>query len=215
MAHHENLPPESGAAHHLATCHDCGLLVALPPEDPHPEVHCPRCHAPVHTRKAQAIERTWALLIGAVLLYIPANVLPIMKVTSLGRGQADTIMSGVIHLLFHGMWPLAAIVFFASVAVPMAKLAALAYLCISVQRGSAAKPVERTKMYRLTEVLGRWSMVDIYVVTILAALVQAGALAQVEAQSGAIFFGACVVVTMIAAESFDPRLIWDRRGARG
>lgn len=195
----------------LAMCHDCGLLVKLP-HGHHHEVHCPRCHAAVHARKTGGIQRTWALLIAATLLYIPANLLPIMKVSALGSGQADTIMSGVMHLLHGGMWPLALVVFFASIAVPLSKLVAIAYLLISVQRRSAWRPVERTRIYRLTELLGRWSMVDIYVVTILVALVQLGALAEVEAKAGAIYFGATVVLTMLAAESFDPRLIWDRCG---
>ena len=200
----------------LAMCHDCGLLVHFPhgdgPDD-HPDGACPRCDAHLHMRKPYSIQRTWALVIAATLLYLPANLLPIMKVTSLGRAQADTIMSGVMHLLHSGMWPLATVVFFASVVVPMMKLFALVWLLVTVQRRSEWRPVERTRVYRMTEIFGRWSMVDIYVVTILAALVQAGALAQVEAQPGAIFFGAVVVVTMIAAESFDPRLIWDRCGA--
>lgn len=213
----------SAMAQGLVMCHDCGLLVKLPGgaqaahdhgahDHAHPPLHCPRCHAKVHARKAGGLQRTWALLIAATLLYIPANLLPIMKVSALGSGQADTIMSGVMHLLHGGMWPLALVVFFASVAVPMAKLFALAWLLISVQRNSTWRPVERTRVYRLTELLGRWSMVDIYVVTILAALVQVGALAEVEARAGAIYFGATVVVTMLAAESFDPRLIWDRLG---
>lgn len=198
-------------------CHDCGLLVKLPVTQPgghHPVLHCPRCDAAVHARKTGGVQRTWALLIAATLLYIPANMLPIMKVSALGTGQTDTIMSGVMHLLHDGMWPLALVVFFASIAVPLSKLAALTWLLISVQRRSTWRPAERTRIYRLTELLGRWSMVDIYVVTILVALVQVGALAEVEAQAGAIYFGATVVMTMLAAESFDPRLIWDRCGGQ-
>ena len=208
--------PKSALQQGLATCHDCGLLVKLPAHAPgghHPVLHCPRCDAPVHARKTGGVQRVWALLIAATLLYIPANLLPIMKVSALGSGQSDTIMSGVMHLLHGGMWPLALVVFFASIAVPLSKLVALTWLLISVQRRSSWRPAERTRIYRLTELLGRWSMVDIYVVTILAALVQVGALAEVEAKPGAIYFGATVVLTMLAAESFDPRLIWDRRGA--
>jgi paraquat-inducible protein A len=141
---------------------------------------------------------------------VPANLLPIMQVTSLGRAQADTIMSGVVYLLLHGMWPLAVVVFTASVFVPLLKLAILLTLLISVHRRSRWRPVDRTRLYRITEAIGRWSMVDIFVVTILVALVRLGNLATVEAQTGAVFFGAVVVLTMLAAESFDPRLIWDR-----
>jgi paraquat-inducible protein A len=182
------------------------MLVGAPASG---HARCPRCHARLHRRKPNSLTRTWALLLTAVVLYIPANVLPVMTVTSLGRAQADTIMSGVIYLFEHGQWPLAALIFFASVFVPLVKILALTYLAFSVGRRSSWRPVDRTRMYRLTEVVGRWSMVDIYVVTILVALVKLGNLATIEAGLGAVFFGAVVVITMIAAEGFDPRLIWD------
>jgi paraquat-inducible protein A len=165
-------------------------------------------------RKSNSIARTWALMVTAAILYIPANVFPVMTVTSLGQAQSDTIVSGVIHLFDHGMWPLALLVFFASVVVPLLKLVSLTILLVTVQRGSTWRPVLRTRMYRVTESVGRWSMVDIYVVTILVALVKLGALASIEAGPGAVFFGAVVVTTMIAAETFDPRLIWDNLGVR-
>jgi paraquat-inducible protein A len=202
----------SAARAGLWTCHDCHQLVTAP-ED-HVHARCPRCGGAVHARKAASLQRTTALLIASAILYVPANVLPVMTFTSLGHDRSDTILSGVVHLLLHGQWPLAAIVFFASVVVPMLKLLALAFLVVSVHRGSAWRPAERTRLYRLTELVGRWSMVDIYVVTLLAALVQTGSMASVEARSGAFFFGGVVVLTMIAAETFDPRLIWDRCGAR-
>jgi paraquat-inducible protein A len=205
------------AALGLWTCHDCALLVRAPTAGHHGR--CPRCGAPVHRRKTNSIARTWALTLAATVLYIPANVFPVMTVTSLGRAQSDTIMSGVLYLLEHGMWPLAALIFFASVFVPLLKLIAIAFLLLkliaiaflltSVQRGWAWRAVDRTRLYRLAEVVGRWSMVDIYVVTILVALVKLGNLASIEAGVGAIFFGSVVVITMLAAESFDPRLIWD------
>jgi paraquat-inducible protein A len=197
----------------FARCHDCGLTSRLPERGAH-AVRCPRCGAALHARKPRSLERTWAWLIAAALCYLPANLLPIMKVTSLGRAQADTIMSGVAYLLLHGMWPLALVVFTASVFVPLLKLAILLGLLISVHRHSRWRPVERTRLYRITEAIGRWSMVDIFVVTILVALVRLGNLATVEAQTGAVFFGAVVVLTMLAAESFDPRLIWDRSQTR-
>src|SRR5690606_14067144 len=142
------------------------------------------------------------------------NALPVMTVTTLGRSQSDTILSGVEYLLLHGMWPLALVVFTASVFVPILKLAILAFLLVSVRRGSRWRPLERTRLYRLTEAIGRWSLVDIFVVTILVALVRLGSLATIRAEAGAVFFGAVVVLTMLAAESFDPRLIWDRSRAR-
>ena len=196
-----------------ASCHACALLCHLP--DPHAHgARCPRCGAELHARKPQSLQRTWALVIAAALCYVPANAFPVMTVTSLGKPQSDTILSGVIYLLHHGMWPLALVVFVASVFVPLMKLVILVSLLVSVHRRSRWRPVERTRLYRITEAIGRWSMVDIYVVTILVALVKLGNLATIEAQPGAGFFGAVVVLTMLAAESFDPRLIWDASEAR-
>jgi paraquat-inducible protein A len=195
----------------LASCHDCGLLVHLG----HGEhgAACPRCEARLHSRKLDSVRRGWALLFAAAVLYIPANTLPIMTTTSLGYSQSDTILSGVLYLLKHD-WPLAVVVFAASVMVPLLKLFVLAYLLYSVQSGSRARPVDRTRLYRIIEAIGRWSMVDIYVVTILVALVRLDALASVKAEMGAVFFGAVVVLTILAAECFDPRLIWDRADPR-
>jgi paraquat-inducible protein A len=189
------------------------MLARLPDGSDHGAL-CPRCEAPLHRRKPGSIQRTWALVIAAAICYIPANVLPVMAVTSLGKTDADTIMSGVIYFLVHGDWPLALIIFTASVFVPLMKLGLLAFLLISIHRRSSWRPVERTRMYRLTEAIGRWSMVDIYVVTILVALVRLGNLATIEAGAGAVFFGCVVVITIFAAESFDPRLIWDNCDAR-
>ena len=193
-----------------ASCHACGLLARLP----HPDAHgarCPRCGEGLHARKPGSIQRTWALVMAAAVCYVPANVFPVMTVISLGKAQSDTILSGVTYLLHHGMWPLALVVFVASVFVPLLKLLVLALLLVSVQRRASWRPVERTRLYRITEAIGRWSMVDIFVVTILVALVKLGNLATIEAGPGAVFFGAVVVLTMLAAESFDPRLIWDQR----
>jgi len=178
-------------------------------------LRCPRCTDVLHHRKPESLQRTWALLIAAVVFYVPANLLPIMTVTSLGRSQSDTIMSGVVFLLTHGMWPLALIVFVASVFVPLLKLLILLFLLLSVHRRSTWRPRERTRLYRITETIGRWSMVDVYVVTILVALVRLGNLASIRAEAGAIFFCAVVVITMLAAMSFDSRLIWDRMGLEG
>jgi paraquat-inducible protein A len=194
----------------LTGCHSCNLVCRLPAAHAsHATAVCPRCGAALHARKPDSLARTWALVIASAICYLPANMLPIMKVTSLGNSQADTILSGVIYLTVHGMWPLALVVFIASVFVPLAKLVILVSLLISVRRRSQWRPVDRTRLYRLTEAVGRWSMVDIYVVTIMVALVKLGNLATIEAQAGAIFFGAVVVITMFAAMSFDPRLIWD------
>ena len=204
--------PATALAAGCASCHECGLLAQLPAEGH--GARCPRCGAELHQRKPRSLERTWALVIAAAICYVPANVLPVMAVTSLGKTEADTIMSGVIYFLTHGSWPLAVIIFTASVFVPLMKLVILTSLLISVHRSSSWRPAERTRLYRITEAIGRWSMVDIYAVTIMVALVRLGNLATIEAGTGAVFFGAVVVITMLAAESFDPRIIWDRCDTR-
>lgn len=188
-------------------CHVCHLLVQRPA---FPHASCPRCGAALHQRKPDSLARTWALLITAMVLYVPAMALPIMETATLTGVRQDTVFSGIVYLVTGGMWPLAAIVFFASIVVPVLKIVAMSFLLVSVQRGSFWRPRDRTRLYRLNEAIGRWSMVDIYVVTVLTALVRLRALATVEAQPGALFFAAVVVSTMLAAMSFDPRLIWDR-----
>ncbi|WP_206997084.1 paraquat-inducible protein A [Trinickia mobilis] len=191
----------------LALCHDCGLL-ARAPAHAH-AFSCPRCGAAMHMRKPASFSRTWALLIAAMVLYIPANVLPVMYTSSLFGAQDDTILSGVVYLWTSGSWPLAVVVFIASIAVPMLKILAIAYLTISTQLGSRWLPEQRTRIYRVVEFVGRWSMLDIYVITMLVALVQFQALATIQAGGAAIAFGAVVILTMFAAMAFDPRLIWD------
>ena len=187
----------------LTACHDCRQVVAGSEGD------CPRCGAGLHRRKPGSLRRSWALVVSAALLYVPANLLPIMTVIYFGAGQPDTILSGVEALIAAEMWPVALLVFFASITVPVLKLAGLVYLLLSVQRASAHRQRDRTRLYRLIEGVGRWSMVDIFMISLLAALVQLGAIATVEAQLGSIAFAAVVVITMLASESFDPRLIWD------
>lgn len=197
----------------LAACHCCGL-VSRAPDPAAGRSLCPRCETPLHARKPHSIARTWALLLAAGILYIPANLLPIMESGSLFGSQRDTIMSGVVFLATSGSWYLAALVFFASIVVPSAKLLALAFLLLSVQRSVAGSARSRTRMYRVLEFFGRWSMLDIYVVTLLAALVQIESIATIRPGPGALFFGIVVVLTMLAAMSFDPRLIWDKPKVR-
>jgi paraquat-inducible protein A len=195
----------------LLSCGVCHLLVRKPHGAVDPAGRCPRCGAALRARKPDSLARTWALVIAALVFYVPANVLPITKVTSLGVVQSDTILSGVIYFIHSGMWPIALVIFIASVFVPLLKLLILMLLLVSVQRRSRWRPKDRTRLYRITEAIGRWSMVDIFVVTILVALVHLGALANIEAQAGAAFFAAVVVITILAAMSFDPRLIWDAK----
>lgn len=193
----------------LISCHACHQLSRIPAMGTHGDALCPRCEAHLHLRKPNSISRTWALLIAAYILYIPANLLPVMTVISFGKGEADTILSGVKELIHAGMLPIALLVFFASITVPVLKLLALTYLLLSVQYKSQWRPRERTKLYRLTEVVGRWSMIDIFMISILIALVKLDAVATIEPGAGAISFAAVVILTMFAAMSFDPRLIWD------
>ena len=192
----------------LVGCHSCHLLCERGKRSA--DRLCPRCGAGLHDRKPHSIARTWALVLAAIIFYIPANLLPITIVISLGKAQSDTIMSGVIYFVQTGMWPIALVIFVASVFVPLLKLLILILLLISVQRKSSWRQKDRTVLYRITEIIGRWSMVDIFVVTILVALVHLGGLATIHAGPGAIFFGAVVVITIFAAMSFDPRLIWDK-----
>ncbi len=206
----QNPPVTTALEAGLVACRSCHKLL----RQPHAlgrgdHLRCPRCGASVHPRIPNSVSRTWALLIAAMLLYIPANTLPVMSVVMFGRGEPDTILSGVQQLIVAGLWPLAVIVFVASIFVPVLKLAVMSWLLWGVQRQSEWRRVDRARLFRVTEFVGRWSMVDIFVIAILAALVQFGNLASIEAGPGSLSFAAVVVLTMFAAHSFDPRLIWD------
>ncbi len=203
-----NAAPATARQLGMLSCHDCHLLTAVPANG-HEHLSCPRCGAALHARKPNSLARTWALVIAATIFYIPANLLPMTITSSIAGVQADTIMSGVIYFIHSGSWEIAAVIFIASVFVPLLKLLILVYLLISVQLRWHRRPKDRTALYRLTEAVGRWSMLDIFVVTILVALVKLGAVASIEAGPAAVYFALVVIITMIAAESFDPRLIWD------
>ena len=170
---------------------------------------CPRCGARLHLRKPGSLTRAWTFLVAAMVLYIPANVLPIMEMESLLESQTDTIMSGIVFLWTTGSWPLAIIVFVASIVVPLLKMLALLTLLIAVHHGVWIHRADLARLYRLLDMVGRWSMLDIFVVAILVALVQLQLVATVTPGPGALAFGAVVVLTMLATISFDPRLIWD------
>lgn len=202
------IPEDITGNRRLFSCHSCHFLSHVPKKQPF-HCFCPRCGEPLHLRKVNSLARTWALVLAAAILYIPANVLPVMLTISMGSEQSDTILSGVVYLLVNDMWPLALVIFTASIFVPLMKLIVLIYLLLSVQFNAVRNTRDRTFLYRMIESVGRWSMVDIYVVTILVALVKMGSMATVEAQAGAVAFAAVVVLTMLATLSFDPRLIWD------
>lgn len=170
---------------------------------------CRRCGTELRFRKSNSVERTWALLIAGYALYLPANLLPIMQTRSLFGIQKDTIMSGGVYLWTNGSWLLAIVVFIASIAVPLTKLFSLTLLVFSVQRRWRTHPLPRLRLYRFLEIIGRWSMLDVYVVTILGALVQVQSLATIAPGNGVLAFAAVVVLSMLATRTFDPRLIWD------
>lgn len=189
----------------IVCCHTCGLLRV-----DHPDLHhCERCGDTVHHRVTDSLQKTWAYLIAAAIMLLPANIYPVMTVKKLGQGSPDTILSGVLKLMQAGMFGLAFIVLFASIIVPGLKLTALGYLLYSVGNKSDWRPRDRTLLYRITEMVGAWSMVDVFLVGLLSGLVSLGLLATIEPGIGATFFGAAVILTMFAAHNFDPRLIWD------
>jgi len=200
----------SAASLGLAGCHDCGMVSRLAGH----EGTCPRCGAALHFRKPGSLSRAWALVIASYILYVPANLLPIMETSSLFGAQSDTILSGVVFLWHSGSWDLALIVFVASVVVPLSKLFALTYLLLAVRRRPTIEPMQKTRLYRVVELVGKWSMLDIYVVALLATVVKFQSLANITAAPGAVAFGAVVILTMLAAQSFDPRLIWDAADPR-
>jgi len=191
----------------ILSCEACQMLSR--PAGPGQPAYCRRCGEELQFRHHGSIQKTWALVIAASVCYIPANLLPVMNTTTLGSSEGDTILSGVAFLYATGSWPLALIVLIASVMIPLGKLAALAYLLITVQRGSIASNQERTRLYRLVEFIGRWSMLDVFVATFTVAMVQLQPLMSVAPGAGVLFFAAVVVLTMLAAEVFDQRLIWD------
>jgi paraquat-inducible protein A len=160
-----------------------------------------------------SVQRTWAYLIAAAVLYVPANVLPIMSTTTAFRDTPHTLIGGIAELWADDAWGLAVIVFIASIAVPLLKIGALALLAWSVQRAPRWRPLERARLYGVIETVGHWSMLDVYVVVLLVAMVRFGEVANASPEPGLLAFAAVVVLTMLATHSFDPRLIWQERAA--
>ena len=206
------LTPRPGTT--LIACEQCEQLVRSPAGHGHAAA-CPRCQTPLHRRKPDSINRTWALILTAIILYIPANLLPVLTVISFGQGAPSTIVGGVIELMHAGMMPVAVLVFFASILVPVLKLMGLIFLVLSVQLRWTERLRDRTRLFRIIEGIGRWSMVDVFMTGILAALVALGNLATIVPGAGAVAFCGVVIVTIFAAMSFDPRLMWDAKNERG
>lgn len=188
----------------LASCHTCLRL------EPLTATRCSRCGSHLHPRKVDSIQRTLALLVAACILYIPANLYPIMYTDQLGRSEASTIIGGVLLLIDLGSIPIALVIFLFSVMVPIGKILVMFYLAWTVQRGTLTSPRQRATLYTVTEFVGKWSMVDVFVVAILSALVHLGGLMVVRPGIAALAFAGVVILTMVAAESFDARLIWDK-----
>ena len=195
-----------GEAGEVIDCLDCGLIAPVADAG----TRCPRCAAKLHRRKPDSFQRTAAFALAAFLLYIPANILPILRIVRFGRDDPATIFSGVRELIATGLWPLAGIVFTASIAVPLLKLTGLTWFLVAIRLGVTRRVMARTRLYRFIEGIGRWSNIDVFMLSILVALVQFGSLTRVEAQPGAVAFAAVVLLTMLASRSFDARLMWDR-----
>jgi paraquat-inducible protein A len=199
---------ETSPRRHIGTavgCETCGMVTALRADDP----HCPRCSMHLHPRKPDSLGRTWALVIAAAALYVPANYFPVLTVMQLGAGSPSTIIGGVEELVASRMYPLAALVFFASIAVPMMKLVGLTVMLVTTQTGRSEWLRDRTRLYHVVRWIGRWSMIDIFMEALLGALVRFGSVITIEPGIGAVAFCGVVILTMFAAETFDPRLMWD------
>lgn len=209
-----------GDAHYYCGCDGCGALLCdrLPddppdrPFDDKADYRCPRCDVALEHRRSNPQTRAVALLVAAMALYVPANILPVMQTYKLQSGGGHTILNGVIELWQGGMWPLALLVLFASITVPVLKIGALLWMTIATIMGSTRGLVARTKLYRVVVIIGRWSMIDVFMISILVAVVRYGALANIKALPGVACFAAVVVLTIFAADLFDPRRMWDVAG---
>jgi paraquat-inducible protein A len=212
-----DLPP-------LLGCESCGLVsedvLAAEAGDPGAASprrrvqKCSRCGHVLHARKPMSVQRTWACVLAAAVLYVPANVLPIMTTVQAAQREEHTLIGGILELWAEGSWGLSIIVFIASIAVPVLKIGVLGLLAWTSRHRPAWRRLERAKLYRLIEAVGHWSMLDVYVVVLLAATIRFGPLAGVQAGPALLAFAAVVVLTMLATYAFDPKLIWDDPHAR-
>lgn len=199
--------PNTALTQGLIRCHDCDLLV----KNTASHVHCPRCNSVLHPRLPDSLQRTTALLISAFLLYIPANIFPIMMVSQFGVGEPHTIAGGIVELIHSNMVPIAMLVLVASILVPLLKLIGISLLLLCVHFRWQVNARLWTAMYRVIAFVGRWSMLDIFMISILVDLVNLGSVAQIIAGPAATAFAAVVILTMFAAKTFDPRLLWDNQ----
>ena len=205
MSDHQQLVHSRGQETGRSSCLLCNATVDMIGD----RARCPRCLTRVRVRQPESLQRTTALLLAAAVLYIPANFLPIMNFQTFGRGEPQTILSGVVHLVEGGFFGLAIVVFVASIVIPVLKLIGIGFLVATVRFRWAGSRVAATRVHHIVEIVGRWSMIDVFTIALLVALVQLGLLASVEAGDGALYFAIVVVLTMSASQTFDPRLLWD------
>jgi len=190
----------------FASCHICDLVITLGNRE---AANCPRCNSKIHYRKHDSLNRAWAFLISAFIMYIPANTEAIMVTGGLGQESADTIISGIIYFIATGDWPLALVIFSASVLLPLLKIISIGYLLIMVHRGNDLRKKEKTRLYVIAELIGKWSMVDVFVVALLTSLIQLGELSYITPGPAGLAFAIMVILTMFSAMAFDPKLLWD------
>jgi paraquat-inducible protein A len=193
----------------LAGCRACGRVA------PAGTAHCPRCGSALHSRVPQSLQRVLAWLTVGLMCYVPANLLPMLRTRTFGRETDNTIVGGVIELAHHGAWDIAIVVFTASVLIPVAKFMVISYLVYSIRYRVTLDVHTRIRLYEVVEFIGRWSMIDVFVVAILTALVQLGFIASINPGYAAVFFALSVAFTMRSAQSLDPRLIWDSTEPQG
>ena len=190
-------------------CHDCRMLLDARSVPPNKALSCPRCSADLHFRKQRSITTTWALVVTAAILFIPANVLPIMRVEFLGATDYSTIMDGILYFLHEQEYGIGLIIFVASILVPLFKIVGLAIVLLSITFNWKRGLRHKTMMYQFIVFVGRWSMLDIFVIALMATIVDFGALSSTLVAPAASYFAAVVITTMFAATSFDSRLLWD------
>ena len=192
----------------LALCHDCHKLVPMQTQENNHN-SCPRCGASLHFRKPESLNRTWALVITALILTFPANILPIMKVNFLGSSDASTIMDGIIYFFQEGSYGIGAVILTASILVPCFKIISLILILLSIHFRWKSWMRHKALLFRIIEFIGRWSMLDIFVISLLQVLVNFTNISSISADSAAPYFAGVVLSTMFAAITFDPRLLWD------
>jgi len=202
----------TGLAENMALCHSCDFVSHIVVPKVGYSMRCPRCDAKIHLRKTNSVSRTWAMVVLGFITFIPSHLFPVMLITQLGSGTFEkTIMGGVVNMAEEQLYGLAIIVFVASVVVPLFKLLGLSYLLWAISRRRLQNPYRLTRMYQMIVFIGRWSMVDIFFAALFISLLQLGNFVNIEVGLGAPAFASMCIITMVAGEFFDPRLLWDEQ----